>query len=145
MRGTLWNQIPIVGLCLLLCGLPAAAQTTAGSIVGTVTDTTGSIVPNAAVTVTNEGTGITFSATTDTAGNYVVTPIPVGRYTVTVETKGFKKAVRAGIIVNVQDRIGVNVVLEVGEISDRRSASRRTRSADGIFLPRPSGREPAHC
>jgi carboxypeptidase family protein len=117
MRGILWNQILIVGLCLLLCRLPAAAQTTAGSIVGTVTDTTGSIVPNAAVTVTNEGTGITFSATTDTAGNYVVTPIPVGRYTVTVETKGFKKAVRAGIIVNVQDRIGVNVVLEIGEIS----------------------------
>src|SRR5262245_66264024 len=89
MRGTLWNQIVIVGLCLLLCWLPAAAQTTAGSIVGTVTDATGSLVPNAVVTVTNEGTGITFSATTDTSGNYVVTPIPVGGYTVTVETKGF--------------------------------------------------------
>src|SRR5262249_22318039 len=116
-RGTARNRWFLLGLLLLLTPFRASSQTTTGSIVGTVTDQTGSLVPDAAVTVTNEGTGIEFKTTSDSSGNYVVTPIPVGRYSVTVETKGFKKAVRSGIIVNVQDRIGVNMVLEVGEIS----------------------------
>jgi hypothetical protein len=106
-----------MGLCFLLVSFPVHAQTTTGSIVGTITDATGSSVPNASVTATNEATGIEFKVSTDSAGAYVVTPIPVGRYTVTVETKGFKKAVRSGIIVNVQDRVAVNLALEVGEIS----------------------------
>jgi len=117
MKGPTRHRWFLLSLCLLLSCFPAAAQTTTGSIVGTVTDQTGSLVPDAAVTVTNEATGIEFKATTDSSGNYVVTPIPVGRYSVTVETKGFKKAIRSGIIVNVQDRIGVNMALEVGEIS----------------------------
>jgi hypothetical protein len=117
MRGIATNRVLTIALCFLTGSLPLAAQTTTGSIVGTVTDATGSSVPNASVTAMNEATSIEFKAATDATGTYVVTPIPVGRYTVTVETKGFKKAVRAGIIVNVQDRVAVNMVLEVGEIS----------------------------
>src|SRR5262245_38164129 len=117
MRGIATNRVLIIALCFLTGSLPLAAQTTTGSIVGTVTDATGASVPNASVTATNEATGIEFKATTDSAGTYVITPVPVGRYTVAVETKGFKKAVRAGIIVNVQDRVAVNMVLEGGEIS----------------------------
>src|SRR5205823_5130904 len=94
MKGPTRHRWFLLSLCLLLSCFPAAAQTTTGSIVGTVTDQTGSLVPDAAVTVTNEATGIEFKATTDSSGNYVVTPIPVGRYSVTVETKGFKKAIR---------------------------------------------------
>ncbi len=107
-----------IAVSMVAAFLPAAAQTTTGSIVGTVTDKSGSVVPNAAVTVTNVDTGATSKTTTDTSGNYVVTPLPVGHYSVTVEAQGFKKSVSPGITLNVQDRIGVNVVLEVGQVSE---------------------------
>src|SRR5204863_4905121 len=107
-----------VGLSLLLSALSVLAQTTTGSIVGTITDSTGALVANAAVTVTNIDTGATTRTSADSSGNYVVTPLPVGRYTVTVEARGFKKSVNEGITLNVQDRIGVNVVLEVGQVTE---------------------------
>jgi hypothetical protein len=94
------------------------AQTTTGSIIGLVTDTTGSAVPKAAVTVTRVDTGIATKTTTDISGNYVVTPLQPGPYSVTVEAQGFKKSVSAGIALNVQDRLAVNVTLEVGQITE---------------------------
>jgi len=103
---------------LLTALLPAAAQTTSGSIVGVVTDPTGAAVPGASVTVTNVDTGITTKTSTDSSGNYGVTPLPVGHYSVTVEAQGFKKSVNSGITLNVQDRIGVNVALEVGQLTE---------------------------
>ncbi len=103
---------------LLLSGRVAQPQTTTGSIVGTITDATGAVVPNASVTVNNVGTGLTLKAVTDASGNYAVTPLPVGSYTVVVEAPGFKKSVNSGITLNVQDRIGVNVVLELGQVTE---------------------------
>ena len=104
--------------CVAVALLPAMAQTTTGSIVGTVTDRTGAVVPGAAVVVTNTDTGSTNRTVTDSSGNYVVTPLPVGHYSVTVEAKGFKKSVSQGITLNMQDRIGVNVVLELGQLTE---------------------------
>ena len=76
-------------VCSLLLSMPATGQTTTGSIVGTVADTSGGAIPGATVTVTNEGTSITaFKTTTDSGGNYVATPLAIGRYTVTVEATG---------------------------------------------------------
>src|ERR1051326_7247682 len=96
---------------LLLAGAAMAlAQTTSGSIVGAVTDPSGGSVANAVVTITNIDTGIATKTSTDSSGNYAVTPLPVGHYTVTVEAPGFKKSVSSGITLNVQDRVGVNVV-----------------------------------
>lgn len=95
------------GLFLLLSFAPVLAQTTTGSIVGTVTDSTGAVVAEATITVTNVDTGTTVKTTSDSSGNYVVTPLPVGNYTVTVEARGFKKSVSEGIRLNVQDRIGI--------------------------------------
>ena len=115
---TIYCIIPLACLFLMLVWLPAAAQTTTGSIVGKVTDPTGGVVPNAAVTVTNVDTGISTKTATDSSGNYAVTPLPVGNYSVTVEATGFKKSVNSGITLNVQDRIGVNVTLEVGQVSE---------------------------
>ncbi len=75
-------------------------------------------MPNAAVTVTETATNISTKSTTNSSGSYVITPLPVGHYTVTVEAQGFKKSVNEGITLNVQDRIGVNVVLEVGLLTE---------------------------
>src|SRR4051794_17552588 len=87
-------------------------------MIGTVTDKTGAVVPGAAVVVTNTETGSTNKTITDSSGNYVVTPLPVGHYSVTVEATGFKKSVSGGITLNMQDRIGVNVLLELGQLTE---------------------------
>jgi hypothetical protein len=108
-----------IAICLILMSALIQAQTTTGSIVGTVTDPSGAAVPGATVTVNNESTGITvIRLTTDTSGNYVATALPPGRYSITVEATGFKKSITPGINLSVQDRLGINVVLEVGQVTE---------------------------
>ena len=103
----------------ILLGLgPLSGQTTTGSIVGTVTDPSGAVIGAASITITNMDTNISVKATTDQSGNYVVTPLAIGRYSVTVEAAGFKKSVRTDITVNVQDRVRVDAALEVGAVTD---------------------------
>ena len=75
-------------LCFTVCLVSLRAQTTEGSILGTVTDPSGSVIAGAAVVVTNMDTGIAVKATTDASGAYVVTPLHIGRYSVMVEAAG---------------------------------------------------------
>ena len=104
--------------CFVLLSLQMLGQTTTGSIVGTITDGTGALVPRASVTVTNMETNITTKTATDAGGNYVVTPVAIGRYSVTVELPGFKKSVSTNITVNVQDRVRVDAVLQLGAVTE---------------------------
>src|SRR5271169_1857013 len=97
---------------------PLSAQTTAGSIVGTVTDPSGAIVAGATVTITNTGTNIAFKTTSNSSGEFVVTPLEVGKYSVAVEATGFKRSLRPDVQVNVQDRVRVDAKLEVGNATD---------------------------
>ena len=105
-------------LCFCVVTLSLSAQTTEGAIVGTVTDPSGAAIAGASITVTNADTGITVKATSDSTGNYVVTPLHIGRYSVAVEANGFKRSVWSDITVNVQDRIRVDTALEVGAVTD---------------------------
>jgi hypothetical protein len=104
----------------LICLLTAAvsAQTTSGSIVGAIVDPTGAVVSGAQVTITNLDTGAVFKTSSDSSGNYVATPLAIGRYSVVVEAPGFKKAVGTNITLNVQDRLGLNFHLQLGAISE---------------------------
>jgi carboxypeptidase family protein len=109
----------LIAICLILIPALVKAQTTTGSIVGTVADPSGAAVPGATVTVNNESTGITvIRLATDASGNYVSTALPPGRYSITVEATGFKKSITPGINLSVQDRLGINVVLEVGQVTE---------------------------
>ncbi len=110
--------VAAVVLCLTISLAPISAQTTAGAIVGTVSDPSGAIIAGATITVTNMDTNISVRATTDQTGNYVVTPLNVGRYSVSVEAAGFKRSVRSDITLNVQDRLRVDAALEVGAVTD---------------------------
>lgn len=105
-------------LVLTLFASGSWAQKDTGTIVGTVKDPTGAVVPNAGVTVTDVEHGQTIDTTTNTDGEFVASPLRVGRYTVTVQQSGFKKAVSVPVDLDVQQRIAVNVVLQVGEISE---------------------------
>ncbi len=94
-----------------------AAQTITGSITGTVTDPSGAVVANVKVVGTNVGTNLTFSATTNEAGVFNLVFLPVGRYTVSAEAAGFKKAVLGPFALEVNQIAKLDVKLEVGEVS----------------------------
>jgi hypothetical protein len=112
-------RIILLSLLTLAFAGSAWAQKDTGSIVGTVKDATGAVVPGAKVVVTDVDRGITSTSATDEAGEYVASPLRVGRYTVTVEHPGFKQAVSVPVSLDVQQRIVVNVALEIGQVGDQ--------------------------
>jgi len=97
---------------------PAFAQRTTASIRGTVTDSTGGVVPGASVTVTGTDTGLTRTTVTNTDGVYSFPELQVGTYRVEVSLTGFKSAVRQGVALNVADIRTVDVTLETGAMSE---------------------------
>jgi hypothetical protein len=94
----------------------AYAQGTTSRLVGTVSDTTGAVIPGATVTLTNEGTGVSFTTATTAAGTYTFEALQVGSYTVTVELSGFKKFVSTGNRVTIGQPATVNATLEQGTV-----------------------------
>src|SRR5712692_7964192 len=99
---------------LLALATPLWAQKDAGAIVGLVRDPSGAVVTGAKVTVEDVDRGIQLTLSTNNKGEYVASPLRIGRYSVTVEKEGFKKAVAGPVQVNIQDRVGVNLKLEPG-------------------------------
>jgi len=103
----------------LLFASSAFAQSTTGMILGTVYDSSGASVAGATVTITNSDQNVVVrSLTTDESGQFVAPQLPVGRYSVSAELKGFKKVVRTGLVLNVSDKLGVNLTLEAGAVTD---------------------------
>jgi Carboxypeptidase regulatory-like domain len=106
--------------CLLLCISPtASAQVDRGSISGTITDPTGAAVPSATVTIRNVGTDQSVQAATDSEGNYVAKDLVGGTYFMTIEKEGFKKSVKDGVEVDVNQVAIVNLILQVGSMSEQ--------------------------
>ena len=99
---------------LLALATPLWAQKDAGAIVGLVRDPSGAVVTGAKVTVTDVDRGIQLTLSTNDQGEYVASPLRIGRYSVTVEKQGFKKAVAGPVQVNIQDRVGVDLKLQPG-------------------------------
>lgn len=109
----------VLSLSLLILWTTSGwAQKDTGSIVGTVKDPSGAVVPNANVTVNDVEHGQTFNTKTNNEGEFVASPLRVGRYTVTVEQAGFKRAVSVPVDLDVQQRAALNIVLQVGQISE---------------------------
>lgn len=98
---------------------PAFAQRSdRATISGVVTDAQGAAIPGATVTIKNEQTGVETSAVTNDAGAYTVPPLVLGRYSVTVDLQGFKKAVTSGILLQGGDTIRHDVALQVGTMQE---------------------------
>ena len=104
---------------LLLAVLSLQAQQITGSLRGNVTDPSGAVVQNAAVTAQQVETGLRRTVTTDRAGAYVLAELPIGHYQLQVEARGFQKYVRDGISLNVNEMADVNVKLSVGTESEK--------------------------
>jgi hypothetical protein len=104
---------------LLFCVALIHAQAVTGAIVGTVTDPKGATVNEAAVTITDIDQKVVVRTTkTDEHGQFVASSLPVGRYSVTIEMTGFKKATKTDVVLNVNDKLAVNFGLEVGSITE---------------------------
>jgi len=95
------------------------AQEAYGTIVGSVTDSSGAVVPNANVTVTNVGTGVASKVATGAAGEYSVPNLFPGAYQVTVETVGFKSFVATALTLHVDQQLRVDAVLQPGAVTTR--------------------------
>ena len=106
--------VAILGLAsTVLAPIPAVAQTISGDITGTVTDTTKAVIPQADVIATNEATGVSFTATTNPAGEYRFVNLPPGSYTIAVTAQGFAKSVLKGFAVELNKTATANVMMKV--------------------------------
>ena len=103
---------------LALLALNAFAQRGRGTVLGTVTDSTGAVIPAATVTITNTATNAATTAITNDDGNFVAPNLNVGAYTVAATKAGFKKALRSGITLEVDQRAEINLVLETGAVTE---------------------------
>src|SRR5438105_14981122 len=103
---------------LALFAVLSFAQNNNGRISGTVTDSTGSVIAGAKVTVTNSSTNVSQTATTNSSGFYVVPDLGVGTFSVTLEAPGFKKAEKKGYDLPDRASITADVKLDVGAITD---------------------------
>lgn len=113
---------------LLVMGLAGLGlgQVITSSIVGRVTDTSGSAVPGAQVVITNQGTGIEVRATTDSAGTYTVTNLYAGTYEIQVKKEGFETAQFTGISVLATQTVREDAVLKVGSVQESVTVTAQT-------------------
>jgi hypothetical protein len=94
------------------------AQSDRGTITGTVTDNSGAVVPHASVVAVNTESGTEFPVATSDTGNYTISSLRPGTYTVSADAAGFKKTTRTGIQVAVATNLRVDVTLEVGSATE---------------------------
>ena len=93
------------------------AQTTT-TLLGTVTDKSGAVVPNADVTATNTGTNLARTAKTNSQGEYRIDFLPIGDYNVEVSANGFKKSLQKGITLQVNVTARADAALDVGALTE---------------------------
>src|SRR5690242_12821799 len=105
----------LVALCVLLLIFPvlALAQAAGGTLLGTVTDPSGAVMPNVAVTVTNTDTNQATHLSTNQAGEYLAPDLQIGHYMIRAEAPGFKATEQKDIALNVGARTRVDFKLEV--------------------------------
>jgi hypothetical protein len=119
---TLWSpaRCGVFGamLVLLFAAAPVAAQVDTGTILGTVKDQSGGVLPGATVTITHEGQGFTLSAVTREDGTFIFTPVRTGAYTVRVEFPGFRKTEQRAIGVSIQQNAVVDFSMEPGNLTE---------------------------
>ena len=115
MKSTRFGLLVVV---LLFTAALASAQTFRGSILGTVTDTSGAVVAGANVKVHNTATALERTTTTSAEGNYSITELPIGTYTLTISQTGFDTSVTNNVVVDVATERRVDIALKPGQISN---------------------------
>ena len=108
----------VCAMAVLLSNQPILlALLTAGGIVGVVSDTSGSRVPDVTVTATEVGTSTTTKVATDSSGSYSLPTLKIGQYTVTFQKTGFQRVVQSNVVLEIGQVIKVDLVLQVGAVT----------------------------
>jgi hypothetical protein len=108
----------LLGFCLAAQVPPALGQQQLGALQGTITDATKAVLPGVVVSVTNTDTGAVRSTVTNSAGVYRIPSLEPGSYQVSAELQGFRKAVRADVVLSVGATLGINLQLEPGGVAE---------------------------
>ena len=98
--------------------IPLSAQRYSGTITGVVTDPQGAVVPGAEVTITNQATGVSRTATTTSSGVYSAPSVDPGSYTISVKASGFKEFVAKNVALDVSSTTTVNAALQLGNTNE---------------------------
>ena len=101
-------------VCFFFSILSALAQTDRGTLTGTVSDSTGAVIPGVSIEARNARTGAVYQAGSSETGNYTLAQLPAGTYEVSGTLPGFRRFVRTGVIVSVATVLRIDVTLEVG-------------------------------
>src|SRR5258708_14760937 len=112
------RSICILLLLALLAASSAFSQAVNATLLGSVTDASGLVVPNAKVTITEVNTGVSRTAQTNESGNYTFPDIPPGNYTVALAVTGFKRERRAGVVVEGNTSTPVDMQLQPGRVME---------------------------
>lgn len=112
-----WMYLCLAVLAILISAGRVQGQAQNATISGTATDASGGALAGAKIQVTNAGTGISQTATTDSQGRYRVSDLPVGTYNVEASLSGFKTLVHSGVVLSVGGAVIVDFSLPVGEVS----------------------------
>ena len=110
-------RIALLMAIVVTLAMSVSAQIDRGAIVGKITDSSGAVIPNANVTVTNVDRGVAVNTVANEAGEYQVLALIPGRYTVKISATGFQSVVRDNVVLHVQDRLGISAVLTVGSVN----------------------------
>jgi hypothetical protein len=112
-------------LVLVCCGVavPARAQFETATVLGTVHDVSGAVVPEAQVTLTNTATGVSMTKATNASGAYEFVTVPSGMYLLTVEKSGFAMAIVENVSVQVGSRLRVDAQMNVGQVTEKVSVT----------------------
>jgi hypothetical protein len=112
-----FETIVMVVLLILAGSSSSSAQLTTASIVGTVTDTTGAVIPGATVTATNDDTQFTRSATTNAEGSYRLDFLPIGHYSVTFAAANFSTLLQKNVVLVLNEEQSLSPSLSLGSAS----------------------------
>lgn len=109
---------PAILVISLLAALPSFAQINQGEILGTVADTSGAVIPNATVVITNTHTNVSNTLKTDNAGAYALPDLVAGAYAVQVSAQGFQTLTHSGIELEVGKQLRIDFVLKPGTVAE---------------------------
>jgi Carboxypeptidase regulatory-like domain len=124
------SKIAAALLCGLVITLTVWAQVDTATLTGTVRDATGAVMPNVTLIATEMNTGVKTTVKTGNDGNYVITPLKIGTYSVSVTATGFRTETRRNIVLDVQQYLRLDFQLRVGSVAQTAEVSSEAPALD---------------
>ncbi|MGB6846356.1 MAG: carboxypeptidase regulatory-like domain-containing protein [Candidatus Acidiferrales bacterium] len=113
MKATRWGYVFLLAGLFFLATVPTWSQTT-GEVRGDVKDTSGAVIPGVTVTASLDGAATVRTANTGQDGSFEIPELPIGNYTVTAETQGFKKFAAKNVVISIGHVAVIEITLEIG-------------------------------